>query len=86
LFGGVARHGIYVRSGFRLWSYQPYLSLLLVVRQSRLLYDATFIWDNRIIVAPSALISMPGRQMKKDTAHIAQERMYMTFGDVAQTM
>lgn len=93
------------------------LSLLLLVRQSRLLYDATLIWDNRILAVPSALISMPGRQMKKDTeetvvstfgiligseiyrwgldgvhgvrlhtAHIDQERMYLTFGDAAQTM
>ena len=91
--------------------------LLLLVRQSRLLYDATLIWDNRILAVPSALISMPGRQMKKDTeetvvssfgiligseiyrwgldgvhgvrlhtAHIDQERMYLTFGDSAQTM
>ena len=93
------------------------ISLLLLVRQSRLLYDATLIWDNRILAVPSALISMPGRQMKKDTeetvvstfgiligseiyrwgldgvhgvrlhtAHIDQERMYLTFGDSAQTM
>ena len=26
LFGGVARCNFYVRSGFRFWSYQPYLS------------------------------------------------------------
>jgi hypothetical protein len=38
------------------------ISLLLLVRQSRLLYDATLIWDNRILAVPSALISMPGRQ------------------------
>ena len=93
------------------------ISLLLLVRQSRLLYDATLIWDNRILAVPSALISMPGRQMKKDTeetvvstfgiligseiyrwgldgvhgvrlhtAHIDQERLYLTFGDSAQTM
>ena len=93
------------------------ISLLLLVRQSRLLYDATLIWDNRILAVPSALISMPGRQMKKDTeetvvstfgiligseiyrwgldgvhgvrlhtAHIDQERIYLTFGDTAQTM
>ena len=93
------------------------ISLLLLLRQSRLLYDATLIWDNRILAVPSALISMPGRQMKKDTeetvvstfgiligseiyrwgldgghgvrlhtAHIDQERMYLTFGDAAQTM
>lgn len=93
------------------------ISLLLLVRQSRLLYDATLIWDNRIIAVPSALISMPDRQIKKDieetvvstfgvligseiyrwgldgihgvrlhTAHIDQERIYLTFGDAAQTM
>ena len=91
--------------------------LLLLLRQSRLIYDATLIWDNRILAVPSALISMPGRQMKKDTeetvvstfgiligsdiyrwgldgvhgvrlhtAHVDQERMYLTFGDTAQTM
>lgn len=93
------------------------ISLLLLVRQSRLLYDATLIWDNRILAVRSALISMPGRQMKKDTeetvvstfgilmgseiyrwgldgvhgvrlhtAQIDKERMYLTFGDAAQTM
>ena len=93
------------------------ISLVLLVRQSRLLYDATLIWDNRILAVPSALISMPGRQMKKDTeetvvstfgiligseiyrwgldgvhgvrlhtAHVDQERMYLTFGDAGQTM
>ena len=93
------------------------ISLLLLVRQSRLLYDATLIWDNRILAVPSALISMPGRQMKKDTeetvvstfgiligsdiyrwgldgvhgvrlsaVQIDKERMYLTFGDAAQTM
>lgn len=93
------------------------ISLLLLMRQSRLLYDATLIWDNRILAVPSALISMPGRQMKKDTeetvvstfgiligseiyrwgldgvhgvrlsaVQIVKERMYLTFGDTAQTM
>ncbi|NLV64198.1 MAG: hypothetical protein GXY12_12575 [Clostridiaceae bacterium] len=93
------------------------ISLLLLVRESRLLYDATLIWDNRIIAVPSALISIPGCQIKKDvvetvvstfgiligseiyrwglggihgvrlrSAHIDQERMYLTFGDAAQTM
>lgn len=52
------------------------ISLLLLVRQSRLLYDATLIWDNRILAVPSALISMPGRQMKKDT----EETVVSTFG------
>ena len=93
------------------------ISLLLLVRQNRLLYAARLICDNPILAVPSALISMPGRQMKKDTeetvvstfgiligseiyrwgldgvhgvrlhtAHIDQERMYLTFGDAAQTM
>ena len=52
------------------------ISLLLLMRQSRLLYDATLIWDNRILAVPSALISMPGRQMKKDT----EETVVSTFG------
>ncbi|RBP65315.1 hypothetical protein DES36_10752 [Alkalibaculum bacchi] len=52
------------------------ISLLLLVRQSRLLYDATLIWDNRILAVPSALISMPGPQMKKDTG----ETVVSTFG------
>ena len=52
------------------------ISLLLLLRQSRLLYDATLIWDNRILAVPSALISMPGRQMKKDT----EETVVSTFG------
>jgi hypothetical protein len=93
------------------------ISLVLLVRQSRLLNDATLIWDNRILAVPSALISIPDRQMKRDTeetvvstfgiligseiyrwgldgvhgvrlhaAHIDQERLYLTFGDSAQTM
>ena len=52
------------------------ISLLLLLRQSRLLYDATLIWDNRILAVPSALISMPGRQMKND----AEETVVSTFG------
>jgi hypothetical protein len=94
-----------------------FISLLLLLREIRCLYDATLIWDNRIIVVPSSLVSIPSRQIKKDieetvvstfgilmgseiyrwgldgiygvrlhTAHINQERMYLTFGDAAQTM
>ncbi|MGI5879551.1 MAG: hypothetical protein ACOX6L_03000 [Syntrophomonadaceae bacterium] len=51
-------------------------SLLFLVRQSRLLYDATLIWDNRILVVPSALISMAGGQGKNDT----DETVVSTFG------
>ena len=91
--------------------------LWLLVRESRRLHDATLIWDNPILVVPSAHIFMPGRQMEKDTAEtvvstfgilmgreiyrwgldgvhgvrlhrarIDRERMYLTFGDAAQTM
>ena len=52
------------------------ISLVLLVRQSRRLYDATLIWDNRILAVPSALISMSGRQTKKDTV----ETVVSTFG------
>ena len=52
------------------------ISLMLLVREGRRLYDATLIWDNRILAVPSALISMPGRQMKKDT----EETVVSTFG------
>lgn len=52
------------------------ISLLLLVRQSCLLYDAILIWDNRILAVPSALISMPGCQIKKDT----EETVVSTFG------
>src|SRR5690554_2571320 len=38
------------------------ISLLLLVRQTHLLYDATLIWDNRILTVPSAFISIPGCQ------------------------
>ena len=51
-------------------------SLLFLVRQNRLLYDATLIWDNRILVVPSALISMAGGQGKNDT----EETVVSTFG------
>jgi xanthosine utilization system XapX-like protein len=51
-------------------------SLLFLVRQSRLLYDATLIWDNRILVVPSALISMAGGQGKNDT----EVTVVSTFG------
>ena len=51
-------------------------SLLFLVRQSRLLYDATLIWDNRILVVPSAIISMAGGQGKNGT----EETVVSTFG------
>ena len=53
-----------------------FISLLLLLRESRCLYDATLIWDNRIIVVPSALISIPSHQIKKDIG----ETVVSTFG------
>ena len=50
--------------------------LLLLVRESRRFYDATLIWDNLIIAVPSALISIPSRQIKKDV----EETVVSTFG------
>ena len=52
------------------------ISLVLLVRQSRLLYDATLIWDNRILAVPSALISMDGSLRQADT----EETVVSTFG------
>ena len=52
------------------------ISLLLLVRQSRLLYDATLIWDNRILAVPSALISTEGSLRQADT----EETVVSTFG------
>lgn len=93
------------------------ISLLLLVRQSRLLYDATLIWDNRIFAVPSARIFTADSQEKNDAeetvvstfgmligrkiyrwglhgvhgvrlnaAQIDRARIYLTFGDAAQTM
>lgn len=83
-------------------------SLIFLVRQSRLLYDAILIWDNRIFAVPSAFIStaetvvstfgiLIGSKIYRwgcDGVHgvrlnaieIDRERMYLTFGDAAQTM
>ena len=50
--------------------------LLLLVRESRRLYDATLIWDNRILAVPSALISTEGSLRQADTV----ETVVSTFG------
>lgn len=52
------------------------ISLILLVRQSRLLYDAGLIWDNRILAVPSAFISTAGSKEKND----AEETLVSTFG------
>ena len=93
------------------------ISLMLLVREGRRRYDATLIWDNRILAVPSALISTEGSLRQADTeetvvstfgmligsriyrwgldgvhgvrlhtAHIDQERLYLTFGNKDQTM
>lgn len=51
-------------------------SLVLLIRQSRLLHAARLIWDNRILAVPSALSSDSGCQVKKDT----EETVVSTFG------
>ena len=50
--------------------------LLLLLRQSRLIYDATLIWDNRILAVPSALISTEGSLRQAYT----EETVISTFG------
>ena len=50
--------------------------LLLLLRQSRLIYDATLIWDNRILSVPSALISTEGSLRQAYT----EETVISTFG------
>jgi hypothetical protein len=50
--------------------------LMLLVRQNRLLYYARLIWDNRILVVPSAVISISGDKRKRDT----EETVVSTFG------
>lgn len=52
------------------------ISFILLVRQHRLLNDATLIWENKILAVPSALISMTGQHMKKNTG----ETLLSTFG------
>lgn len=52
------------------------ISLLFLVRQNRLLYDASLIWENRILVVPSISPNLSGRQIQKDT----EETVVSTFG------
>ena len=52
------------------------VSLILLVRQNRLLHSAILIWDNRIIVVPSALITTKeGREELN-----SEEIVVSTFG------
>lgn len=50
--------------------------LMILVRQSRLLYDASLIWDNPILTVPSAVISISGGERKRAT----EETVVSTFG------
>ena len=50
--------------------------LLLLVRQNRMLIDATLLWDNRILTVSTALISMPSRHIRRDI----EETVVSTFG------
>lgn len=52
------------------------ISFLLLVRQARLLYDATLILDNRILAVPTALVTMQGHHLERDT----EETVVSTFG------
>ena len=50
--------------------------LILFIRKSRLLYDATLIWDNRILAVSSALISTTGGTGQNYT----EKTVVSTFG------
>ncbi len=50
--------------------------LMLLIKQSRLLYDASLIRDNSILAVPSAVISMPGDKEQMDK----KEVVVSTFG------
>ncbi|MGI6141606.1 MAG: hypothetical protein ACOYEH_07740 [Caldicoprobacterales bacterium] len=50
--------------------------LILLLRQRRLLYDASLIWDNRILAVPSAVIYILGSEEKKEV----EETIVSTFG------
>jgi hypothetical protein len=50
--------------------------LMLLVKQTRMLYDASLIWDNRIFAVPSAVISISNSKEKS----IAEETVVSTFG------
>ncbi len=49
---------------------------MLLFRQRRLLYDASLIWDNRILTVPWAIISISGGKGKKEV----EETVVSTFG------
>lgn len=50
--------------------------LMLLVRQSRLLYDAALIWGNRILTVPAAVITTAGSKEEREI----EETVVSTFG------
>jgi len=54
--------------------------ILFLVRQSRLLNDATLIWDNRIHAVSSAHISIADNQVEKSTGQIVISTFGMLIG------
>lgn len=50
--------------------------LILLIKKSLLLHDATLIWDNRILVVSSVLISAKGSKVQNR----AEETVVSTFG------
>lgn len=52
------------------------VSFILLMKQSRLLYDATLIWNNRILSVPSAFIFKAGKKSENTT----EETLVSTFG------
>ena len=52
------------------------VSFLFLIKQNRLLYDASLIWDNRILEVPSASISTADGQGKNNM----EETIVSTFG------
>lgn len=50
--------------------------LMLLIRQNRLLSDASLIWENRILEVPSAVLYLPSGKGRKD----AEETIVSTFG------
>lgn len=50
--------------------------LMLLIKQNRLVFDARLIWNNRILVVPSAVIYLPDDKERKNT----EETIVSTFG------
>lgn len=50
--------------------------LMLLIKQNRLVFDARLIWNNHILVVPSAVIYLPDDKERKNT----EETIVSTFG------